>query len=252
MLSRAQKLLAWSWMQPVDRSVVLLWLGVAALGLAGAEPDHKAAVKAAAEKLAAQPNYAWTTTSRSEEAAPAWQMGPVEGKTIKDGPTHFAGSFNDNPFEVAIQGNRFALKRGGEWESCDTIEQESPRLARRIKEFMLPAAEASMLLARTKALAQESEGALSGELTEAGVKEIIGRWWRGGAEPAEPQGRVRFWLRNGALAKYQYTIQAKLTVGQGQQPLQIHRTITVEIKDVGTTRLNLPEEVKKILAAGGS
>lgn len=221
--------------------------------LVGAAPaDFKAQVKAAVAKLGAAPNYSWTTTSRAEGGTVTWQMGPVEGQTQKDGPTYFAGSFNENRFEVAISGSRFALKRGQAWESSEEVERNSPRLAQRIKEFMVPATEAALLLAQAGELQPAGEGAFKGELTEKGVKEILGRWWRGDVEPGGLKGRVQFQVPDGLLTKYEYTVQAKLRVGEDRPQLEVHRTITVEIKGVGTTRVSLPDEVKKMLAGGAS
>lgn len=231
---------------------MLVFLVGSGLMLTAAPADFKALVRAAVSKLEGAPNYSWTTTSQAQGGTATWQLGPVEGQTEKAGMTHFVGSFNENRFEVAIQGSRFALKRGEAWESSPELERSNPRLAQRIKDFMVPAAEAAALLGQAKELQPQAEGAVTAELTERGVREILGRWWRGDVEPSGLKGRVRFWVQDGVLSKYEYTVQAKLRVGQDRPEVEVHRTVTVEIKGVGTTRVNLPEEVKKMLAGGAS
>lgn len=232
------------------------WMLVCLVGtgwsLGGAAADFKAQLKAAVDKLGAAPNYSWTTTSRAEGGTATWQLGPVQGQTDKGGATYFAGSFNENRFEVAIRGPRFALKRGEAWESSEELERTSPRLAQRIREFMTPAAEAAWLLERTTNLQSEAEGTFGGELTPAGVKEILGRWSRAEVEPVGLKGRVRFWVREGVLTQYEYTLQAKLRVSEDRPAVEVHRTITAQIKGIGTTRVNVPEPAKKMLGAGGA
>ena len=50
------------------------------------------------------------------------------------------------------------------------------------------------------------------------------------------------------LSKYQYKVQGKLTVGEDKREVEINRTTTVEIKDLGSTKVKLPEEAKKKLS----
>lgn len=80
-----------------------------ALSLSGAEPEAKAAVKAAADQLAAQPNYSWTATTKLEGLN--WRMGPVDGQTEKEGFTYVKMVLGDNTIETAFRGKKSAIKR---------------------------------------------------------------------------------------------------------------------------------------------
>jgi hypothetical protein len=51
------------------------------------------------------------------------------------------------------------------------------------------------------------------------------------------------------LSKYQYNLQGKLTVGDDKREVEFNRTTTVEIKDVGSTTVKVPDEAKKKLGA---
>ena len=65
-------------------------------------------------------------------------------------------------------------------------------------------------------------------------------------EPKNASGNVRSWIQNGLLAKYEMNIHAKIHVGG--KDMDVDRVTTVEIKGVGTTKVNLPEAAKKKLA----
>ena len=66
-------------------------------------------------------------------------------------------------------------------------------------------------------------------------------------EASGAKGTVKFWVKDGALAKYEYNVQGKVT-GRDDQEFDVNRTTTVEIKEVGKTKLTLPEEAKKKLS----
>jgi len=57
---------------------------------------------------------------------------------------------------------------------------------------------------------------------------------------------VKFWVKDGVLSKYQYNVQGTMNIGGNDR--EINRTTTVEIKDVGTTKLTVPDEAKKKLS----
>jgi hypothetical protein len=47
------------------------------------------------------------------------------------------------------------------------------------------------------------------------------------------------------LSKYEVKVQGKMSFNDNE--IEINRTTTVEIKDVGTAKINVPEDVKKKL-----
>ena len=63
---------------------------------------------------------------------------------------------------------------------------------------------------------------------------------------ADAKGSVTFWIKDGALTKFETKIQGKVTAGERE--LDINRTTTVEIKDVGTTKIIVPDEAKQKLS----
>lgn len=217
-------------------------------GLSAAEADLKADVKNAVAQLGQQPNYSWISTAQTETASPNLRLGPTEGKTEKNGFTYFKLTLGEDTVEAAFRGIKSAIKMENDWESSQGLQGERAWIARRLSAFKAPAAEADDLLAKTQWLRKEKGGAYAGDLTQAGVKELLAMRSRENqsSSPSGAKGWAKFWLKNGVLVRYQYNVQGKLP-GPNQQEFQVNRTTTVEIKDVGSTKLQLPEEARKKL-----
>ena len=86
----------------------------------------------------------------------------------------------------------------------------------------------------------------SSDLSEDGAKTLL-RFRRGGDGPAvsNAKGSVKFSLKDGALVKYEFKVQG--TINFGGNDVDVDRATTVEIKDVGKTKVEVPEEAKKKL-----
>ena len=209
------------------------------LCLAGADP--KTDVKSAVKKLAEKSNYGWTATFIG---TPEMRMGPLEGRTEKGGSTYCKFTFADNQIEMAFNGDKSAIKREGEWQSAEELESSNAGIARRLKTFKAPVAEAEELAEKTKEL-KGADGVYSGDLSAEGIKDLVSRWRRN-PEITDGKGTVKFWVKDGLLTKYQYNIQGKVT-GNAQNEVDLDRTVTVEIKDVGATQVSVPEDAKKKL-----
>ena len=114
-------------------------------------------------------------------------------------------------------------------------------MARRLRGLVLPAEQAKNLAEAAGELS-EADGALSGELTAEGAQKILVGSRTGGRAPQieDAGGSVKFWLEEGVLSKYEYTLKAKMKFGERE--FEINRTVTVEIKDIGKTEVEIPEE----------
>ena len=223
------------------RSIVLATIALLT-GSALAADSPKDTVTAAAKKLGDAANYSWKTTSEFGGQA----RGGSEGKTEKDGFTVLTFTFGDNTTEVYIKGTKGAIKTADGWQSLDEAakaEQGPGRFVGRMAQtFKAPAAQAAELAAATKELKQ-ADDVISGDLTEEGAKNLMAfGGGRGGANaPAitNAKGTVKFWVKDGVLTKMQYSV----TGTRGDR--DIDRSTTVEIKDVGTTKIAVPEEATK-------
>jgi hypothetical protein len=220
--------------------------------------DLKEDVAAAAKKLT-DSGYSWrsTTAMGGDNANARFRPGPTDGKMAKDGTIHLSMARGDNTIDAFKQGDKGAIKTQDGWESLAEASQAAGQggggqgqnrgrfMGRMLQNYKAPAAEAAELAGKVKSLKKDGD-VIVGELTEEGVKSMMmfGRRPGGNApEPANPKGSVKFWIKDGALTKFEYNVKA--TMSFNNQDREIDRTTTVEIKDVGTTKVEVPEEAKK-------
>jgi len=235
----------------MNKKLVFAALGMfSASVLFAADGDAKAEVKAAAKKVGS--NYSWTSTPKTEGGSGGggnFRAGPTDGQTA-DGVVYLKSTFGERTMESAAKGGKVAFKGEDGWETADDQAQGPGQfMARRMATFKAPAAEAGDLADKTKAL-KSADGVISGDLTEEGAKELLSFGRRVNPDrpaPKEAKGSVKFWIKDGALTKYEYNVQGKVT-GREDAEVSVNRTTTVEIKDVGTTKLTLSDEAKKKLS----
>jgi len=212
-------------------------------------------VIAAAKALGDQPNYSWRTTVDAGANA-RFRPGPTDGKTEKDGYTTLSMTFNDNTTEIVMKGSKVAIKGEDGWQSGDEASQDGGGggfnrgafMARMAKNYKAPAAEAADLAGQVSSLTTGTNG-ISGDLSEDGAKALL-TFRRGGNGNAptvtNPKGSVTFWVADGKLTKYQTHVTG--TVSFNGNDRDVDRTTTTEIKDVGATKVEVPDDAKKKLS----
>lgn len=214
--------------------------------LLAAEAGAKEDVTGAAKKLGDKGNYSWKSTMEAGNF-----NGTTDGKTDKEGLVCLSMTFGDNTTEAFVQGGKGAVKAADQdWQSLSDMAANTdpgPRrfLVRRLQTFKAPVAEVADLADKAKELKKDGD-AYSGDLTEAGAKELVGFGGRRGGNAPEPKnakGSVKFWTKDGVLSKYELKVQG--TVNFNGEDRDVDRTTTVEIKDVGTTNIEVPEAAKK-------
>lgn len=232
-----------------------------------------AEVKAAIKKLSEAANYSWTTSSPAPEGgARGFGGGSSEGKTEKDGCAVVKRGTGDRAMESVFKAGKVALKTPEGWKSGEELAA-APRpeaggggggrgrgfggggfAAAMAQNFKAPAAEAEALATGVKELKKDGD-TISGDLTEEAAKARLtfggGGARRGGADrpgPTDAKGNVKFWVKDGVLAKYEVSVEGKMEGNNG--PRDIKRTNTTEIKDVGTTKLEVPAEATAKLSGG--
>lgn len=228
--------------------------------VASAAPKDE--VADAAKKLADAPNYSWKSTTERAGGqgggGGGFGGGPVEGKTEKGGATIISMQMRDNTVEAVRKGEKGAVKTEEGWQSFDEAQQAAAGgeggfgrgtfAAMRARNMKLPAEEAQDLATKAKEL-KKSGDVYESELTEAGAKDLLTfRGFRGGnnnftpPEPTNAKGTVKFWTKDGQIAKYEYRVQG--TISFNDQDRDIDRTTTVEVKDVGSTKVEVPADAK--------
>jgi len=236
---------------PMKTKIMFSILTMVAASVLAADSSPKDDVSGAAKKLAQKDNYSWKSTMDFGNFSTT-----TEGKTDKDGLAALALTTGDNTREVFLKGGKGAVKTPEEgWQSLAEIEAAASGggrgrqfMLRRLQNFKTPADEAANLVAKTTELKKDGD-AYSAELTEAGAKELLSAGRRTGADAPEPKnakGSVKFWIKDGVLSKYELKQQG--TVRFGDNDRDIDGTTTVEIKDIGTTKIEIPDAAKKKLS----
>jgi hypothetical protein len=241
--------------------------------LASAAPADDAS--AAARKLAAAANYSWTrTTEIPNSQFPAM---PVEGQTEKSGYTVTTVTFNENSFKtISKDGRSVSQGQDGRWL---TAEERREQFAAKGGgggggtkggtgrgggrggfgflgggSQLTPAEEVVALAARIKD-AKLVDGAIVGNLSPEDVAARLtfgGRGGRGGdagqtpPAPKNASGSVKFWLKDGAIARYVVTVKGTIAIPNGEER-DVERTTTTEIKNIGSTKVTVPDEAKNKL-----
>jgi hypothetical protein len=210
--------------------------------LLAADATPKDDVVAAAKKLDAQPNYSWKQNVVVPEDAP-FKPGPTEGKLEKDGVTYFTSSFGDNTTKIFLHGTNSAISNpDGGWQSAKEMESdEGPGrfMGFLVRSFKAPAAQAEEL-AGTAELKAEG-GVISGDMSEAGATSQFKF-----GKVTNPKGSVKFWLKDGQLAKYEFKLTGKADFGGNE--FDVDRDTTIEITNVGATKIEVPADAQKKLA----
>lgn len=235
---------------------ILVTLSLLAAGtVLAADPSPKDEITAAAKKLGQQSSYSWKSTVEFGNF-----NGSTEGKSVKDGVIGLSMSFGDNTTEAFLKGDKGAVKtQDQEWQSLDELAaaagtEPGPRqfLVRRLKTFKAPADEVLDLIGKTKELKKEG-GAYSSDLTDEGAKDLLsfgGRRSGSAFEPKEAKGSVKISLKDGLLSKYEIKLQGKMNFNGEDR--DIDRTTTADIKDIGTTKIEIPEAAKKKMPSSGA
>ena len=235
----------------MNKALIIAAIALVARTLSAAESSPQDQITSATKQLADKPNYSWTTTLKEGDGS-ASRIPAVDGKANKDGLTYLSFEVGGIPVEVYMKGEKGTAKAMEGWQTFEEVAQSSSTAAavvRFLRSYKTPATEAAALSSKAKEL-KAADGAVSGELKEDATKELLvfGGRRREGQEPPKienPKGSVKFWLTNGIPAKFETHVQGKVTAGE--RDMDVDRVTTVDIKEVGTTKLELPAEAKEKL-----
>lgn len=233
-------------------SVVLGLLACGALRAADTAPTNQ--VADAIAKLKAASNYSWTVTTAIPDSP--WTPTPAKGQADKDGFATVSQVFNDNTIQVALKGDKVAVKGEDGWQLVGG-EGAGPEtfFAASLARNGAAAEEAAIILKALKDLKAVEGNALGGDLTSDGATDLMAFGPRragtnnanGFPPPKNVKGSAKFWLKDGALTKFELHLHGTMSFGDNENEMDITRT--VEIQNVGTTKMDIPAEAKKKLEA---
>lgn len=239
----------------MKRHLLVAAMTLVAGSLMAADSSPKDDVTAAAKKLG--DNYTWKTTL---DFGPNAQFGPLvtDGKMAGD-LAWLSSSFGDNSTEAIRQGTNVVVKGEEGWQSAAELGgggggggggfNPGMRMVRQLQNLKGPGADLVDDISKTKDITMEA-GAYTGQLTDEGAKDLGtfrfgGR--RGGQPPTDAKGTLKIWVKDGAISKYELKLSGKRTNQNGDEN-DFETTTTVEIKDVGATKIDVPADAKKKLS----
>ncbi len=90
---------------------------------------------------------------------------------------------------------------------------------------------------------------VSGTLTDLGAQLLLVRDGQKEIEPRRAAGTFKLWIRGGIVTKYQVKLEGVLSVvtKAGRKNIEVHQTVNTVLKDVGTTRVEVPDEARRKL-----
>lgn len=253
---------------------LLLSLVAVGAGFSLVAADAKDDLAAAVKKLSEQSSYSWSSKSEMGGGNNRFGGGGLSGKTEKGGFTWMSQAMNENSVEAVKKGDKGVVKTQDGWKSTDELQPgggpgggqggEGRRgpgamggmFGRMLLNAKLPAAELEGIVAKAKEVKAEGDGVYVVELTEDGAKELatMGRGGRPGGqgggnrpEPKDAKAKAKVWVKDGAPTKYELTSSSKMMMREEER--EISRTTTVELKDLGTTKVEVAEDAKKKLGA---
>ncbi len=198
-------------------------------------------------KLKSATNFSWTTVTKIPNLP--FEAGPVQGRAQKGGYAMVTQQFNDNTLEAVFKGDKAAVKSEGEWQNIDDAEGMAAMMGGWLTASGTAADEAGRLLKNVPALKAGDNGELDGDFTPEGATELMTYHPRGGepTHPKDAKGSVKFWLKDGALTKFESHLKGRVAFSPDQDEQDFEITRTIEIKDVGTTKIEVPEAALKKL-----
>ncbi len=202
-------------------------------------------------KLKAATNYSWTSTLKIANSD--FNIGPVKGQADKEGFAKMTQDFNDNTTEVVLKGDKVAFKGDDGWQLIGEGADMKSFFAAGLARNGAAAQEAAITLKNVKEVKALDGGALGGDFTSEGATDMMTFGPRrpagenGFPPPKNAKGSVKFWIKDGLLAKYETHLHGTVTFGDNEN--EMDQTRTVEIQDVGTTKMDIPAEARKKLEA---
>ena len=239
---------------------VVALLAAAGLVLSARAADTSETLSSAVKALKEKASYSWST--RSEMANSQFPAMTTKGKTEKDGFTFITSEGRNGEIQAVKKGTNGVVKTDEDWQTAAELQQGGQGgpgrgFSGRLLTMLAPAEDAEELLTGLKEIKAGDDGVFTAELTEPAAKERAGFFSRrgrpgqagpGGFTPPEPKdakGTVKFWVKDGVLTKYELKTSAKMTFQEEER--DVDRTSTTEISEVGSTKVEVPEDAKKKL-----
>ncbi|MGA2440172.1 MAG: hypothetical protein ABSH08_04390 [Tepidisphaeraceae bacterium] len=247
------------------KRVVLGVVSVLALSAVSVHADPKDDIKTAVQKLADSPNYSWSTTTQG-----GFGRGPQDGKTQKDGYTSLTMQMRDNSFDIIIKGDKAAIKTDSGWKSAAELMAENAddgggppppeRFAAMFAQnFKSPVEQTQGTLDDLQNIQKTDDGYTADLSADAAKKMLTFRPRRAATtnpdnanpppqmEVSDAKGSLKLAVKDGNLTQIEFHLTGTISFNGNDR--DVDRTVTTDIKDVGTTTIDVPDEAKAKLSS---
>ena len=135
-------------------------------------------------------------------------------------------------------------------ESSGANGRQPPPFSNLQKTLSRPHEELGIIVAGASDLKVEGD-VVSGTLSDTAAKLLLVHPGQKEITPLKASGTFRLWLKDGALVKYEVKLEGTLAVMSNgdRHEIDVHQTALTEIKNVGTTKFDVPDDAKKKLGA---
>jgi hypothetical protein len=244
--------------------VFIATLSLLAFSVAAAHADPKDDIQAAIQKLVDGGNYSWTRTVEG-----GFGRGPQNGKTQKDGLTWLSIQMRDNSYEVLTNGEKAAVKTEDGWKSkADLTAAASnddggggPPSPERMLLFLVqnirtPADMSKDLVSKLENIQKTDDGFTADLTPDAAKEQLMFRRRRATTQPdanapqmevSNAKATIKLTIKDGNLTKVEMHVTGTRTFNGNDN--DVDQTTTTEIKDVGTTKIDVPDDAKAKLGA---
>jgi hypothetical protein len=212
-------------------------------GQPGAEGGPNQELDQALTKAGQMDNYTANIAVRKEGATEPGKdagMQPIEVRVMPGQPIHM----KSGELEGYRKGDTLIVNEGGAWKKVEAGHKLA--MIRAPHEFLRTLKSTSFKGIRR----EDSEGgrAFSGDLTDAALRQILA-----GKKDAGPAtGSAKIWLgRDGSVSKCEFVIEHKATGDKAAGGETRRVTKTVEFRDVGATKYEVPAEADKAFGGTG-
>jgi hypothetical protein len=256
------------------KSVLLFCSAVALLVAGRARASSTDSAILAAMKLGDQPNYSWTAAVVRDSRSYT-----IEGKTLVGSYTQVTVPANlalpaSNP---ALRGRVgrgstdsevVAIFKGDEKHVVETSEgwltpaefstlPPAPRTGSGRRRGLVadlpltfaisqPHEDIGIIIGSSTDLRVDDGGIVSGRLSDTAARLLLLPPGQENVAPQQAAGSFKFWISGGMLTRYEVQINGIVSVeiGGSRRLVKTSQTVTTEIKEVGTTKLTVPPEIK--------
>ena len=139
--------------------------------------------------------------------------------------------------------------RGGSFPGDNGDGRTAPAYSNLQKTLSRPHEEVAIIVAGYTEMKEEEGGMFSGTLNETAAKLLLVHAGQNEITPLKASGTFRLWIKDGVLVKYETKLDGTLSVETNgtKREVAVHQTATTTLKDVGTTKFEVPDDAKKKL-----